>query len=124
MSDIKQPPLPIPDGVGRHGDDLFYTYQMKAYARQCVLADRAARADAWQPIATAPKDGTRVLIWGPNSDTVVCYWNEWAHEPKWQPAAVEASGAQGYPDVTIRGEPTHWMPLPAAPTQERGADDE
>lgn len=91
---------------------------------EMILADRAARAETWRPIATAPKDGTRVLIWGPNSDTVVCYCNEWAHEPKWQPAAVEASGAQGYPDVTIRGEPTHWMPLPDTPTQKIGAENE
>jgi hypothetical protein len=49
---------------------------------------------AWQPIETAPRDGTRVLVWGPHDpEPDIWFWDKhtgWA-------------GA------------THWMPLPAPP---------
>lgn len=59
----------------------------------------------WRPIATAPKDGTRVLlyrsIWGETQ--AVCRWN--ADWDLWEGAmsATTFSGA------------THWQPLPAPP---------
>jgi hypothetical protein len=60
----------------------------------------------WQPIETAPKDGTPILIYettlGPV--TYVCFWNSF-HE-YW----VEAEGEQ-YSSFN----PTHWMPLPEPP---------
>lgn len=70
---------------------------------------------AWQPIATAPKDGTRILLW-------LCfrYRNQ---EPrveiaKWhQPANKMVAGFWATP---IRGEPTHWMPLPEPPGRDGG----
>lgn len=71
----------------------------------------------WQPIETAPKDGTKVDLWGVNMlswdkhgerivnvgwGAVVCWFGvereDWRHG---------------------RGEdfkPTHWMPIPPAPT--------
>lgn len=67
----------------------------------------------WQPIATAPRDGTRVLLGpafpGPPIDeaVVVGYWDrDEAHE-----------GGQCWRDVEVseRLEPTHWMPLPDPP---------
>lgn len=72
----------------------------------------------WQPIGTAPKDGTRVLIYDPDDDyylnrsilpeptIYVCFWNDY-HE-YW----VEAEGERysGF-------KPTHWMPLPEPPTK-------
>lgn len=57
----------------------------------------------WQPIATAPQDGTEILIW-----TGVCmYVAKYAyadHEtPYWQPEGLPAMRA------------THWMVLPEPP---------
>ena len=71
----------------------------------------------WQPIGTAPKDGTEVDLWcpdghggyrvqeakwmkreyGPNGDYA---WHAWNPEFEWEP---------------IPREPTHWMPLPEPP---------
>lgn len=58
----------------------------------------------WQPIATAPKDGSRVIIGWPSGYVTAGYL-----------APVRGTW------VTVNGEytktlwPTHWMPLPAPP---------
>lgn len=57
----------------------------------------------WQPIETAPRDGTVILVWqaGKGRDTIITDW-----------FAVESNtGACGWLD-----EPTHWQPLPPPPT--------
>jgi len=69
----------------------------------------------WKPIESAPKDGTSILAWGPKQDSVVIAWNEWAlPEAEWQAVGLEANGFE-CPTVVMRGEPTLWQPLPAAP---------
>ena len=64
----------------------------------------------WQPIETAPKDGTEVLGFV-SSDTgaddffaVICFW-----ENQWRVSSVL--------DAT---DVTHWMPLPEPPEGEQG----
>lgn len=86
----------------------------------------------WQPIETAPKDGTAIDLWIVGADSTVDFYAvnatkvrakpvrhgrapdfRWAHKPpnapNWYPV-----GGLGYPlspDVI----PTHWMPHPAPP---------
>ena len=75
----------------------------------------------WQPIETAPKDGTWVLIYTVNvGDEVgqrnmcVAQWSNYLNgrtvEPRWMFAWFDG-GYYGACD-----EPTHWMPLPLGPT--------
>jgi len=88
----------------------------KQNERSRLLRDAATALSAheWQPIATAPRDGTAVLIakhspaWG---------WVLGAghyveiHKVKgWIARAIHDS-----PGVFGLGDPTHWMPLPASP---------
>jgi hypothetical protein len=59
----------------------------------------------WQPIETAPKDGTDVMLADAESrETVVAFWRlGWI---------VRGRGIFDYP--------THWMPIPELPpTQEK-----
>lgn len=68
----------------------------------------------WQPIETAPKDGT--WIWA--------YWPEAIFEDRQCPAVWEYH-VDGYrwtdpADSKEFVQPTHWMPLPAPPVD---ADD-
>lgn len=82
----------------------------------------------WQPIKTAPKDGTHILVWTDASDTayVVC----WADAAKGIRKYLTAeSGAERGWHLALDGElfdrehePTHWMPLPDAPTSQEEQD--
>jgi hypothetical protein len=70
----------------------------------------------WQPIETAPLDGTRILAWfGPSDGVHAVTWEEsvtgitsWCvDDDKHGPYPL-----RGYSDPF----PTHWMPLPAPPS--------
>lgn len=70
----------------------------------------------WQPIETAPKDGTRVLLFVPP------YGPSTGH---YEPARVNwgpnASLWVSHSILNKEAAPTHWMPLPTPP-QEDGDD--
>jgi hypothetical protein len=59
----------------------------------------------WQPIETAPKDGTPVMIYDPEFSIKV-YVAAWMYDFQW----VEADG-----EHHLEFNPTHWMPLPEPP---------
>jgi len=75
----------------------------------------------WQPIETAPKDGTAFLAWEDddrgNQWPVVIKWTEYETEEDreefgegfWQYCEELLS------DVAGEAEPTHWLPLPPPP---------
>jgi len=68
----------------------------------------------WQPIETAPKDGTNVLLAWPyiSRCAIMGYYH-----PECRQWLEAGAGWTGY---SSHYPPTHWMPLPAlpAPTQE------
>ena len=72
--------------------------------RDLLAAVRAC--EGWQPIATAPKDETRVLLYrGDWMESVAVGW--WSRsEETW----IIAGGA-----TSVFARATHWMPLPAGP---------
>lgn len=59
----------------------------------------------WQPIDTAPKDGTQFLAWDG-----VCVENI-----KWWSGMWVTSWCNDA-DYANHGAPTHWMPLPEPPS--------
>lgn len=65
----------------------------------------------WQPIESAPKDGTKVDLWTFNGERWCdCWWH------KGQEAWASDWSCQSERGFVIRyGQPTHWMPLPAPP---------
>ncbi len=68
--------------------------------RDAVEARRPAEPDGWRPIATAPKDGTRILVAWPNGAVQESYFAQRSN--RWNDNAPTA--------------PTHWMPLPVPPS--------
>lgn len=70
----------------------------------------------WQPISTAPKDGTTVMLTG--SYWVVAGW--FSHSDFLGPDAKLGAWVDGDPrhdGRALKGDhaPTHWMPLPEPP---------
>jgi hypothetical protein len=74
-----------------------------------LLAALDAEPDGWQPIETAPKDGTEVDLWTAEGRRANCKWRagewveiglDWSDNLTWLPV--------GCP-------PTHWTPIPAPP---------
>ena len=72
----------------------------------------------WQPIETAPKDGTEVLLAYPKGyvligryvDKVQMEFGKVIREDQyWE------TGRMWIPSFGPEPQPTHWMPLPAAP---------
>lgn len=65
----------------------------------------------WQPIETAPKDGTIVLLWSPDwSVPTVAMWNAQYDEPYWQPLEEVISNIEG----AIEGA-KYWFKYPTPP---------
>jgi len=70
----------------------------------------------WQPIETAPKDGTPVLVCG-GTATLPC---EWENIPIQEATIACFHNRQWNGDVTTDGNcwrlnPDYWMPLPTPP---------
>jgi hypothetical protein len=62
----------------------------------------------WQPMVTAPKDGTQVLGWCPEyyrgkGGMLTVLYMHFSDRPGW------------YSDGAIQHEPTQWQPLPSPP---------
>jgi hypothetical protein len=56
----------------------------------------------WQPISSAPKDGTPVLVWQ----------RTYLPRPGYFSVRLQAWMTDGHPS-----DPTHWMPLPPSPQE-------
>lgn len=61
----------------------------------------------WQPIETAPKDGTRILAIAPPDGHQIVAWGQSKRRANWR-INFETGPAWW-------GAPTHWIPLPAPP---------
>lgn len=88
------------------------------YWRKLAKAAIAAMKpqESWQPIETAPKNGTNILVWWPNEFhcPLVAHWNNGKYNGDkigWKLTAWSNSKET---------EPTHWMPLPQPPKQKEG----
>ena len=82
-----------------------------------AMLELAALVPEWQPIETAPKDGTYVLLGGGKyfCEEHACYINGSAVAAFTTDSAwLIAAPAGGFVWVTYK-EPTHWMPLPPPP---------
>ena len=84
----------------------------------------------WQPIETAPKDGTEIDIWavqysvgagklitGDGHRISNAWWGEpyYGDERKWEKQLVRRDGAWTEPVEYTGFSVTHWMPLPEPP---------
>jgi hypothetical protein len=79
---------------------------------------RGDSMNEWQPIETAPKDGTRFLAFFPLEKNDEYYAQiviiRWSYYKRWESAEYG-----GELDYEFDSQPTHWMPLPNPPKQEK-----
>lgn len=72
----------------------------------------------WQPIETAPRDGTRVIVYCPRRGVCApAYWDDCRYArkpiPYWRHYGEFVFGVW----ETRRDQPTHWMPMLPAPDE-------
>jgi hypothetical protein len=86
---------------------------------------------SWQPIETAPKDGTEIDVWHychdpkwrPDSHGIASGWRhtnvKWCkgNPPGWAEYNVEEAEWIHLPDVMYTT--SHWMPIPEPPEPEK-----
>lgn len=114
MSDVDLPTI-LRD-IAAERRNLVGDYWSRDYCNQAAEIE-ALRAEVqrlqaltqWQPIGTAPKDGTRVLLLNDlrefGSDRVIV-------EAMWRTASQSAWWSCPVRGGYIGENPTHWMPLP------------
>nr|WP_164083562.1 Lar family restriction alleviation protein [Stenotrophomonas pavanii] len=131
MSDIELKPCPFCGGAAKTLHGAFSDYDEVqcqdcfAEALLCCWNSRATPSPQWQPIESAPKDGTAVLVMQNNwpgckngvaeecngHNTYVAAW--WADERGGAGAWICYMDAVRDPECPI--QPTHWQPLPTTP---------
>lgn len=72
----------------------------------------------WQPIETAPKDGTRILVWALEGYGIA-YWGNGAYNRSTRSYDLcWVNGLRVLRKARCFRNVTHWMPLPNPPKQE------
>jgi hypothetical protein len=67
----------------------------------------------WQPIETAPRDGTHILVLMEDA-MIEAWWDTTYGTGEWDCVSVSRHGCGCC--SSENDEPTHWMPLPARPS--------
>lgn len=107
----------LESAIGELGNSAYVHHEKIADGLRSILASAApAEEREWQPIETAPKDGTRIrLAWCPDDWTTgEGFWRG----GKWVACAAFYSARLPHPHIELREccpEPTRWMPLSPAP---------
>lgn len=105
-----------------------YDEKLNNTIRAALQAALAGHVDDWRDIASAPKDGTPIdVITGgafPRRVTDV-QWRESSESEWWVHGGdtietPDATWCDDFGPLSRDEQPTHWMPIPAAPAQREG----
>jgi hypothetical protein len=110
-----------------------YTARILAALDMDALAQEVEAMVGWRDIATAPKDGTEILVWaqwdwegmaGDRTDSDFAWRVAVWDEPPSKPSAFWSVSENPYSDLAVRA--TLWRPLPpppSAPAKEGSRDE-
>ncbi len=94
---------------------------MEKMEEEIVRAPSLRESQGWQPIESAPRDGTMILafngFFGVYSTAFTTRWTGRRGEEPYEgfPCGFHSSGLGSYPFGKWDCQPTHWMPLPDPP---------
>lgn len=78
----------------------------------------------WQPIETAPKDGTEILVYKNVATVDIIHIASWVNQDEWMHETECGDGWWSYTENSVSQRmlegykyPTHWMPLPPLPEE-------
>lgn len=117
MTSVNDMPADIVEAAAEIVDRINFVVVDPASVREdiarAILAER--QRDQWQDIATAPKDGTKILLTNAGEGMIVDlgYYVEPEYRQPHEPPLTKwwrCGRGHGY-----GMQPTHWMPIPAAP---------
>lgn len=102
--------------IERRVSDVNFSDARLAQVSGTEVSSGRVEMSEWQPINTAPRDGTLIDIWA-TGRCPDCFWEECDGEDfmlsGWRQRYAESPGNSFSIDDL---EPTHWMPLPQPPS--------
>ena len=116
MPDLKQLIQRFENAVFHEAEGEYRDLSDKALTRRSDAVSETrkalmgAYAQRWQPIETAPRDGTRILFYTPHDPETG--WLEFVAESHYDKHGLVDTFVSQWQDGL---EPTHWMPLPDPP---------
>lgn len=95
-----------------HHEDFAKTAAHEKALLDLLIPALMPAAEAWRPMATAPKDGTEILLWlrAPYSRVEALCWRDLVGG--WLPVEINPKDAEGMCGAEV---PVGWMPMPAGP---------
>ena len=94
------------------GDQIYSDFHQAANKARAALSE--AKAGGWQPIETAPKDGTEMLLLFGNAEYIFGKTHGRVRAACWTGSGASANWSLPY---FKDNPPTAWQPLPAPPAQ-------
>ena len=106
--------LDVLERIAERGRTITPSDTLALIARIRYLEQQSALPDGWQPIETAPRSKTMYVVIG-----------VWPEYPRYvtDPYCVWWDDAEGFVRWPHEHQPTHWMPLPAAPATQHTEND-
>lgn len=101
--------------IERRYKEMMPTTCELAIAELLAEVKRLRTAQQWQPIETAPKDGTVILL-GYTPCPKLWETDQRVFEGRWNSLQGEFTSLNGF---ILHDGATHWMPQPDAPTEVR-----
>jgi hypothetical protein len=110
--------------TGRQAHDRMQVREIKHLTAE---VEKLKAALQWQPIETAPKDGTEILVSGGTYSWDTDYGREsphtWVSMASWREQRWQGERSGGH-DEYFFYKPTHWMHLPPPPALKENNSDQ
>lgn len=99
--------------------DHGHGYEHAEFA-SAIQAVPRSRMSEWQPIKTAPRDGTRIILYQAGEGVDFAVWEDtsyetWERISETQKELVSITEGHWESSILSMWAPTHWMPRPKPP---------